>query len=151
MGLIVTLLVVGTILLLLEVLLPGLIAGTIGFLCLLSAVFFGYRDFGSSTGSLVLAIVISELIFGTWAWLKFFPDSRIARRFVSKGSVGEPAVVKTDLLNGTGVALSQLRPSGNANINGQRVDVVTEGGFIERGTKIKVVAVDGSRIVVRPI
>jgi membrane-bound serine protease (ClpP class) len=47
------------------------------------------------------------------------------------------------------VALTQLRPSGTANINGQRVDVVTEGGLIERGAEIKVVAVEGTRIVVR--
>jgi membrane-bound serine protease (ClpP class) len=58
-------------------------------------------------------------------------------------------VAKPELLNGTGVALSQLRPSGTATINGQRVDVVTEGGLIERGTAIKVVAVEGARIVVR--
>jgi membrane-bound serine protease (ClpP class) len=44
-----------------------------------------------------------------------------------------------------------LRPSGTANINGQRVDVVTEGGLIERGTAVKVVAVEGSRIVVRAV
>jgi membrane-bound serine protease (ClpP class) len=54
-------------------------------------------------------------------------------------------------LNGTGVALTQLRPSGTAKINGQRVDVVTEGALIERGTAVKVVVVEGARIVVREI
>ena len=60
-------------------------------------------------------------------------------------------VEKPELLNGTGVALTQLRPSGTASINGQRVDVVTEGGLIERGTAVKVVAVEGARVVVREV
>ncbi len=151
MALIITLLILGAILLFLETLLPGMIAGIIGFLCLMAAVILGYRDFGYQTGSLILAGVLVGLLIGTWCWLKFFPDSRIAKRFISQGSTGELGVEKPELLNGTGVALTQLRPSGTASINGQRVDVVTEGGLIERGTAVKVVAVEGARIVVREV
>ena len=149
MALIITLLILGAILMFLETLLPGLIAGIIGFICLVAAVVLGYRDYGYQTGTLILAGVMVCLIVGTWCWLKFFPESRIARKFISRGAVGELGVDKPELLNGTGEALTQLRPSGTARINGQRVDVVSESGLIERGTKVKVVAVEGSRIVVR--
>ena len=149
MALIITLLVLGAILLFLEILLPGMIAGIIGFVCLMSAVILGYRDFGYQTGSLILGAVLVGLVIGVFVWLKFFPGSRIARRFISQSSTGELGVARPELLNGTGVALSQLRPSGIANINGQRVDVVTEGDLIERGAKIKVVAIEGARVVVR--
>ena len=149
MALIITLLILGAILLFLETLLPGMIAGLIGFICLMAAVILGYRDFGYQTGSLILAGVLVGLLIGSWCWLKFFPGSRVAKTFISQGSVGELGVDKPELLNGTGVALTQLRPSGTASINGQRVDVVTEGGLIERGTAVKVVAVEGARIVVR--
>ena len=149
MALIITLLILGAILIFLETLLPGMIAGIIGFLCLTAAVILGYRDFGYQTGSLILAGVLVGLLLGTWCWLKFFPESRVARKFISHGSVGELGVDKPELLNGTGTALTQLRPSGTASINGQRVDVVTEGGLIERGAAVKVVAIEGSRIVVR--
>ena len=151
MALIITLLVLGAILLFLETLLPGMIAGLIGFLCLMAAVILGYRDFGYQTGSLILAGVLVGLLIGTWCWLKFFPESRIARKFISRGSVGELGVDKPELLNGTGVAHTRLRPSGVAVINGQRVDVVTEGGMIERGAAVKVVAAEGARIVVREV
>ena len=151
MALILTLLILGAILLFLETLLPGMIAGLIGFICLMAAVILGYRDFGYQTGSLILAGVLVGLLIGTWCWLKFFPGSRVAKTFISQGSVGELGVDKPELLNGTGVALTQLRPSGTASINGQRVDVVTEGGLIERGTAVKVVAVEGARIVVREV
>ena len=151
MALIITLLILGAILLFLETLLPGMIAGLIGFICLMAAVILGYRDFGYQTGSLILAGVLVGLLIGTWCWLEFFPESRVAKRFISQSSTGELGVEKPELLNGTGVALTQLRPSGTASINGQRVDVVTEGGLIERGTAIKVVAVEGARIVVREV
>ena len=149
MALIITLLALGAILLFLEILLPGMIAGIIGFVCLMAAVILGYRDFGYQTGSLILGGVLVGLVIGVFFWLKFFPGSRIARRFISQSSTGELGVARPELLNGTGVALSQLRPSGIATINGQRVDVVTEGGLIERGAAIKVVAVEGARVVVR--
>ena len=151
MALIITLLILGAVLLFLETLLPGMIAGIIGFICLLAAVVLGYRDFGYQTGSLILAGVLVGLLIGTWCWLRFFPDSRIGKTFISQSSTGELGVEKPELLNGTGVALTQLRPSGTASINGQRVDVVTEGGLIERGTAVKVVAVEGARIVVREV
>jgi membrane-bound serine protease (ClpP class) len=151
MALIITLLILGAILLFLETLLPGMIAGIVGCLCLMAAVILGYRDFGYQTGSLILAGVLVGLVIGTWCWLKFFPDSRLGKKFISQGSSGELGVEKPELLNGTGVALTQLRPSGTASISGQRVDVVTEGGLIERGAAVKVVAVEGARIVVREV
>jgi membrane-bound serine protease (ClpP class) len=149
MALIIILLAVGVVLLFLETILPGMVAGIVGFICLVAAVILGYSDFGAQTGTLILAGVIAGLVFGFWCWLKYFPESRLARRYISHGAVGELNVDKPDLLNGTGEALTQLRPSGSARINGQRVDVVTEGGLIERGAKLKVVAVEGARVVVR--
>ena len=47
-----------------------------------------------------------------------------------------------------GVALSTLRPAGTAIIEGDRVDVVTEGEFIEKDTPIRVLGVEGTRVIV---
>ena len=147
---IVILLILGAVLMFLETLLPGLIAGIIGFICLLVAVILGYGE-NFSTGNIVLGVVVGGLAVGTWAWLKFFPESRMAKKFIAQRAVGDLGVDKPELLHGTGTALTQLRPSGVAQINGQRVDVVTEGGLIERGTAVKVVTVEGARIVVRAV
>ena len=46
------------------------------------------------------------------------------------------------------VAVTGLRPSGRAEINGQIVDVVSVGGWIEAGRKIHVIEVHGNNIVV---
>ena len=150
MATIVTLLILGAVLLFLETMLPGLVAGIIGFICLLVAVFLAYGE-NFSTGNMVLGVVVGGLAAGTWAWLKFFPESSMARKFIAHRAVGDLGVDRPELLHGSGMALTQLRPSGVAQINGQRVDVVTEGGLIERGTPVKVVAIEGSRIVVRAV
>jgi membrane-bound serine protease (ClpP class) len=54
------------------------------------------------------------------------------------------------LLGRRGTALSDLRPSGTAQIDDERRTVVAEAGSVAKGTPIEVVAVEGYRIVVRP-
>ena len=151
MALIVTLLVLGVVLMFLETLLPGMIAGIVGFLCLGAAVVLAYQEFGPRSGNLILGGVLVGLVIGVLSWLKFFPESRIAGLFISRGTGGEPGGGKSDLLHRTGVAITQLRPSGAAFINGKRVDVITEGPLIDRGASLKVVAVEGMRVVVREV
>lgn len=151
MVLIITLLALGASLMFLETLLPGLIAGVIGFLCLVAAVVLGYQDHGVRAGNLILGGVLMGWVIGVLCWLKFFPGSRIARLFISRGTVGELGVARPELLNCTGVALTQLRPSGIAFINGTRVDVATEGTLLVPGAVIKVMAVEGARVVVREV
>jgi membrane-bound serine protease (ClpP class) len=147
---IITLLLVGAVLLALETILPGLIAGTIGLGCLVAAVYLAYADHGSPTGNVVLGITTAGLVFGTLAWLRWFPDTPLARRFVSDGQVGPIGTDQPELLGQTGTALTTLRPSGTALIDNRRIDVVTEGQMVEKGTLVKVVAIEGLRVVVRP-
>lgn len=135
----------------LETFLPGLVTGVLGCICWVAAVILSYRDFGLHTGNLVLGAVLAGLVIGVLCWLKFFPESRMAGLFISRHTVGESGVVKLELLHHTGVAITQLRPSGTAFINGKRTDVVTEGALIEQGASIKVVAVEGMRVVVREV
>lgn len=147
----IALLVVGAVLLLLETVLPGMVAGIVGLGCLITGVVMGYVNFDARTGNLILLIVLTGLILGTCWWVKYFPDSRFAKVFVSRGTVGELRAEKPELLDQTGVALTTLRPSGMALVNGRRVDVVTEGPFLERGTPVKVIAIEGLRVVVRAV
>src|SRR4051812_17347850 len=149
MGVVITLIAAGAVLLLLETVLPGLIAGAIGLICLVAAVIAAYANLGAQTGSYVLIGVVVGLITGTMLWLKYFPHTRFAKAFTSESTVGQIDTERPELLNQTGSAITPLRPSGTALINGKRVDVVTEGSMIERNAPIKVVAVEGMRVVVR--
>ena len=57
-------------------------------------------------------------------------------------------VAQQDLEGKEGVAQSTLRPAGTALIDGVRVDVITRGEMIAARTRIKVIAVEGNRVVV---
>ncbi len=149
MGLVITLLLIGAVLMILEIYLPGLVAGILGFLCIVAAVVAGYYEFGVERGTWLLTGVTAALILGAGAWVWLFPRTKVGRAFISEGAVGEIGTEKPELVGLTGTAFTQLRPSGTALINGHRVDVVTEGALVEKGSALKVVAVEGMRVVVR--
>lgn len=149
MPLVIALLLAGLFLLALETVLPGLIAGAAGLLCLMIGIVVAYYQLGITGGNITLLVVIVSLTVGVVLWFRFFPHSPLGRRFVSKGTVGEIHAERPELLNQTGTAVTNLRPSGIALINGRRIDVVTEGAMVERGSPIRVVAIEGVRVVVR--
>ncbi|PYK62788.1 MAG: hypothetical protein DME21_05195 [Verrucomicrobia bacterium] len=151
MATVVTLILVGAALLLLETVLPGMIAGIAGFGCLVAGVVAAYLNFDVRTANLVFLAVVVGLTAGTLCWFKFFPQSRFAKLFISQRTVGDIGTEKPELLHQSGTAFTSLRPSGTAVINGKRIDVVTEGSFVERGSPIKVVEVEGARVVVRAV
>jgi len=81
-------------------------------------------------------------------WLRWFGASTGDGPSVSARRDGQSA--PNGLMNGElGVALSDLRPSGSAEIRGMPVDVVTEGDYIAAGELITVVADEGYRRIVR--
>ena len=63
----------------------------------------------------------------------------------------EPEVATSSMLGSRGTAVSDLRPGGIAHIDGQRVDVVTEGDYIRAGDPIEVVTDERYRRVVRRV
>src|SRR5687768_8932261 len=143
MGMIALLILVGLVLLFLETILPGLIAGALGLLSLGAAVAYAYMEFGVQTGNTALLLVLALLIAGTILWVKFFPESAVAKVFVSQRQIGNVDAEKPELLGRTGTALTSLRPAGTCDFNGKRVDVVADGLFVEKGATVKVVATEG--------
>ena len=148
---VITLLVAGAVLMLLETILPGLIAGILGLLCLIGGVIQAYVVFGAEIGNYVLAGVVVALMIGTFLWVKYLPTSRAGRVFASKSIGGNVNAERPELLHQSGTTVTTLRPCGTALIGGRRVDVVTEGSFLEPHTPVKVVAIEGMRVVVRAL
>jgi membrane-bound serine protease (ClpP class) len=82
-------------------------------------------------------------------WIRWFGGGT-ALEPGSEPTLASGPPVRTKSLNGAhGVSITDLRPSGNAEINGRQVDVVTDGEYIPIGTPITVVVDDGYRCVVR--
>ena len=88
MELVIALLVIGALLVLAETILPGMVAGILGCICLLGGVIAGYVKFDVRTGNYILLGVVAAMIAGTVLWLKIFPKTRLARLFISENSVG---------------------------------------------------------------
>jgi membrane-bound serine protease (ClpP class) len=73
-------------------------------------------------------------------------------RVINSEKGGSPATGKPDdLLSAEGVATTTFELSGTANINGKKVDVISEGEMISKNTRIKVTGVKRKRIVVKPV
>jgi membrane-bound serine protease (ClpP class) len=147
---IIIILVVGFLLIAAEVFVPGMILGILGVLCLVAGVAWSYMEYGAGTGTLVLAGVG---VLGTGAFLVYmsvFSRTFIGRGVINKGALAnDPDLIRPALLGVSGVALTMLRPSGTAKIEGRRVDVIAEGNFIEAGAPLTVVRVEGNRVIVR--
>jgi membrane-bound serine protease (ClpP class) len=150
---IVLLLVVGLVLVVVEVFLPSGLFGVAGGLCLIAAIAMTYSSYGVAAGTWLLGGVILATLIGLILWVKFFPKTPTGRRMMLNQTSGNVAPEEdfVALLHKRGVARSALRPSGIAEIEGRRVDVVSEGGMIPPESAVQVVAVDGTKIVVRKV
>lgn len=103
------------------------------------------------TLSLGVAVVLFFSLFAFMPKLKF-RNPLILETAIEATSAGgrEGETVAHILSSGeSGVAESFLRPAGIARFGDRRVDVVSEGDFIEKGTSVEIVRADGNRVVVR--
>jgi len=151
--LIIVLTLVGFLMLAAEVFVPGMVMGLLGSLALLGAIGAGYFHYGPVTGSFMLVVIGGLTMTGFIIWMKAFPHTGIGRRLMLQKSLvpgeGEKEQPVAKLLGKAGQAITPLRPSGTALIDGRRVDVVAESELIEAGANIVVIYEEGMRIVVR--
>jgi len=144
------LLITGLVLVGAEIFVPGGVLGAIGGLSLLGACAAGFKAFPGYGGYVATAIVVLTGL-AVALWIRLFPRTRIGRKMTLSGDL-QSAKATEDGLNAlagkNGEALSDLRPAGFAMFDGQRVDVVTQGGMIRKGEPVRVVQVEGNRVVV---
>ena len=132
-----------------EVFVPGLIVGTLGFLCLAASVGLVFYHYGAMAGSIAAVVIGTLSIGGLIVWLNIFPKTFIGRRIILSRRQDSAAPREEGLVGQTGLALTALRPSGIARIAGKRVDVTAGGEFLEEGAAVTVVSADGFRVAVR--
>lgn len=147
--------ILGILLLLIEVVVPGFgIFGGLGIVSVLSGIVMAAYDTAYGSLSLGIAIVVTFIV--SFIIIKYFGHRGVWNKFILRDQQknAEGYTASKDLahwLDQEGVAITPLRPSGTAQISDRLVDVVTEGSFIEKGRRIKVVRVEGTRVVVREV
>jgi membrane-bound serine protease (ClpP class) len=143
----------GVVLVILELHAPGVgIFGLPGIICIIASFFFTLGGDAAALNILAASMVGAVVLFALI--VKRLPSSRLWAKFVLKDSETAQAGFVSALdyspyVGREGTAVTFLRPAGTAEIDGQYLDVVSEGQFIKLGTAVKVVSVNGSRIVVR--
>lgn len=132
--------------------LPGHgIPGILGAVALFCAVLFafGTQFFVVAVETIATAVVLTAIAFSLF--VRAIPQNAWAHRLALAAVQGPDYVTSADfstLRGKTGVAASFLRPAGIAQIDGHRVDVLTQGEFIAQGTPIRVARVEGARVFV---
>ena len=107
------------------------------------------KAFGRVAVSILLALAGGLALLRLMPRLPFGNRLVLAAKMDAERGYSSPPDHDRLRLGRTGTALSPLRPAGVAEIDGARVDVVSDGGFIEAGAAVEVTRVDGNRIVVR--
>ena len=136
----------------LELYSPGIgIPGIIGTIALIGFIFTAGQNAPQRlilTGILIAICAILFVVFFTLLSKKRLPKALI----LETSEEGYKGVEDfSHLVGKEGIVLNTCRPAGNADFDGQKLDVVSRGEFIEKDAKIKVIEVEGNRIVVKEI
>ena len=140
--------------------LPGFgIAGLLGIALLAASVVLamlgtqpGLSDITQALAVFGAAMVLTIAVFFTW--LRHLPNSTRFRGLLLQEGLSAPAgyisaTPRTDLVGKEGVAVTDLRPAGTVAIDGERIDVVTEGDYVKAGSPVRIIRAEGYRHIVR--
>ncbi|WP_306301227.1 NfeD family protein [Thalassobacillus sp. C254] len=145
----------GIILMLIEIFVPGFgIFGILGIASMIGGMILASFSTFNILVSILIAVAVAAI--AAIVLFKFFGQRGPMKKMVLHDSTTTEegyisSVTREELINQTGRTLTPLRPSGSVVMNNERLDVVSEGGYIEQGRKVKVVATSGSRVVVREL
>ncbi|MFA8344113.1 MAG: nodulation protein NfeD [Rhodothermaceae bacterium] len=100
--------------------------------------------------SLVLSLLIILILW------KYLPKTAMFKKLVLDDNIDATSGYTTDekyqhLMEKEGIAHTDLRPAGTAIFENKKIDVVTEGDYVEKSSNVKVIHIEGSKIVVRKI
>lgn len=148
-------LIAGILLLIIEMFMPGFgVAGGIGVALLILGIFL--------TAKTALDVLVMFLILAVFVAIVL----TVVLRSAKKGKLAKKLILNvashkelgyttskdlSGLVGKTGKAITTLRPAGTGDFEGIRLDIVTDGGYIEKDAEIKIISVNGSRIVVAPV
>ncbi|MBO8156042.1 MAG: nodulation protein NfeD [Bacillaceae bacterium] len=149
------LIIAGLICIALEFFVPGGILGVIGTILVVMSLLLAGADIGYMAFSIgvafIISVIASILLFKTIGLERGLFRHIILKDRTSTEEGYVSNANRLELVGKTGRSLTPLRPSGTAVFDDERLDVVTEGSFIPAEKPVKIVKVEGSRIVVREI
>jgi membrane-bound ClpP family serine protease len=148
------LVVIGMILIVVEMLIPGFgAAGISGGIALIAGLAIGSSSVPAAMFSLLIIVVLlavmAILVFRSALRGKLSRSPVVLNTTINAGSTDRNDEQMRHLIGKHGTTVTALRPSGIAMIDGIRVDVSSEAEFIDKDAKIEVVSTDGMKVLVK--
>lgn len=149
------LLIIGLGLMILEFFVPGGVAGILGIAAVLGSILLAGGDLQTTAIAILIAMIAATS--GMVILVKFFGKrlQLFNRIILSDSTDTKSGYVSTanrpELIGQMAVTATELRPSGTIVFGDERIDAVSEGRYIGRGKNVKIIKVEGSRIVVREL
>lgn len=149
---IILLIALGLLLILIEfAVIPGItIAGIGGFLLLGISVYMAFIEYGSTAGFITLAFVLIASPF----LIYYLFQSKTGKKLILESLIDskvDTGIHKQIKVGDHGKTIGRLAPSGKAKVNGEVVEAVSTGGFVDHNINIKVVKILSNKIIVEPL
>lgn len=143
---------VGTLLLVGEMVLPGGIAGIAGGIALFAGCWVAFAEFGSGIGT--IATIVAFLLVGAALYLElvWLPKTRFGRQLVVEAKIdgrSQPPPAEAAVVVGRPAkAVTRLAPSGFVEVEGKRYEAFCRSGHVAAGATLTVVGVDTFQLIV---
>lgn len=150
MGLIISLIIIGLLLLFAEILLiPGVgFAGILGLVSLGGSCFYAFNQMGGTVGAIVTAVNVA-LVVGLSIYVL---RAKTWKRLSLDTNIDSKAVADTGLAVGDrGVTVSRLAPMGSVRFDTELVEVKALEGFVDPEVEVEVVLMEDGKIYVKPV
>ena len=139
----------------LEMFIPGGIVGTVGIITVIYAIIYVNKSTYYIAFILVVSLILAVILYyvnrNVFHKKLMFLDRLVLNDSISTKDGYVASESRLELLGQKLIAYTDLRPAGVAILDNEKLDVVTDGDFIEKGNKIEVIRVEGMRIVVKKI
>jgi membrane-bound serine protease (ClpP class) len=143
--------IIGISLIMMEVfVIPGFgLTGLLGIGLTFGGVYLAFPDPHEAVKVVSVSIILTTIIIGIF--ITYFPTSKMFKQVTLSASITGGSGAKMEnikFLGKTGVAVTDLNPAGRAKIDGETVQVVSDGQFVAKGVEIKVISDEGNVITV---
>ena len=149
---------IGVVFMLIEVFTPGFgVPGIAGVICEIVAIVLTYNIHGGLAAFGITIVILAMIAIAISLVLKSAASGRLSKSglILTQEEKPEEGYISTQdaqlFLGKEGISKTVLRPTGIAEFDGVRLDVVTEGEFVDANQAVRIEKVEGARIVVRSL
>ena len=134
--------VLGIVLLVLDLFVPGFIMSAGGTIAILAGTRQAFVEYGTGGGLLAFAIGMVLLALALYVEYGLLPKTRFGKKFflhaAVHGTSQAPAAETAALTGREGVALTPLMPSGQIEVEGRRYEALSLDGHVAKGARLRV-------------